>query len=232
MKYINTIVVEDDADMLFFIETVIKNKSEYKLLGNATTFQNAKIIISALKPELVFLDNYLPDGTGIELMKYLRTFHPTIDVIFITAANDIDTIKTALRHGVFDYLIKPFLIDRLNECLGNYCDYINKQENLSWQQQDIDKRFRIKLNNKDENLKEYPKGIDKITLLQVCNAFDGTHTEHTADSLGKCIGVSKSTARRYLEYCKLANMLEASIIYGTIGRPERVYRLIYKLNTA
>ncbi|MDF7679323.1 response regulator [Enterobacteriaceae bacterium ESL0689] len=228
---INAIVVEDDANMLFFIENFIKHNHSYRLLGNANTIQQAKVIIAALKPDLLFLDNFLPDGKGIDLLKYLRISHPSIDVILITAANDIDTIKIAFRHGVFDYLIKPFMIDRLNESLTNYLIYSHQYNHHQWQQQDIDKLFHANLNHYHENGLSYPKGIDKLTLLQVCAAFHGQQTEHSAGSLGKCIGISKSTARRYLEYCKQIRMLEAHIVYGAVGRPERIYRLTGKMDT-
>lgn len=226
---INAIVVEDDADMLFFIESFIKRKAEYRLLGNANTLQQAKVIISALKPDLLFLDNFLPDGKGIDLLKHLRILHPSLDVIFITAANDIDTIKMALRHGVFDYLIKPFVIDRLNESLNNYLEYASQYNNPQWQQQDLDKIFGAKLHRYNESGLTYPKGIDKITLLRVCEVFNGQQTEHTVESLSRCMGISKSTARRYLEYCKQMQMLDAHIVYGAIGRPERIYRLTGKM---
>ncbi|GAB7203555.1 hypothetical protein DZS_15350 [Dickeya ananatis] len=73
----------------------------------------------------------------------------------------------------------------------------------------------------------YPKGIDELTLNQVRAAFSGEHTQHTADSLSDMIGISKSTARRYLEYCKNIKLLEAHIQHGTVGRPQRFYRLAF-----
>ncbi|WP_459594734.1 response regulator [Dickeya ananatis] len=112
--------------MAFFIESFIRKHPEFLLLGSADTLADARIAIAAQKPDLVMLDNYLPDGTGIDMMKHLRATQPEVDVIFITAANDIETIKAAIRHGASDYLVKPFILERLEEALKKLPDVQQK----------------------------------------------------------------------------------------------------------
>ena len=229
---INALLIEDDTDMAYFIECVIKKSAMYRFLGNATTAREGRIMIAALKPDIVFLDNYLPDGTGLELIQFLRADFPTTDVIFITAANDIHTIKTAVRYGAYDYLVKPFLMARLNETLINYYTYINNNMPGShWQQSDIDHLLHAPLNTLQMPSHCHPKGIDAFTLEQVRSAFTDHDVEYTSEMLGQKIGISKSTARRYLEYCKAINQLEARIEHGTIGRPQRIYRLAHSVNS-
>jgi two-component system response regulator CitB len=225
---ISVFLVEDNHDMAFFIESFIRKHPEFLLLGSADTLADAQIAIAAQRPDLVMLDNYLPDGTGIDMMKHLRATQPEVDVIFITAANDIETIKAAIRHGASDYLVKPFILERLEEALKNYLMFNRKVAQKSHLQQDeIDRVIRQSIPHHVPAGFTYPKGIDELTLNQVRAAFSGEHTQHTADSLSDMIGISKSTARRYLEYCKNIKLLEAHIQHGTVGRPQRFYRLAF-----
>ncbi len=69
-----------------------------------------------------------------------------------------------------------------------------------------------------------PKGIDELTLEKVKEAFVSKDIFHTAESLGELIGISKTTARRYLEHCAALTYLSAEVVHGKVGRPERIYR--------
>lgn len=222
---INALLIEDNLDMAYFIETVIKKSATFQFLGNAPTVKDGKMMIAALKPDVVLLDNYLPDGTGLETIQFLRANFPNIDVIFITAANDIQTIKSAIRYGAYDYLVKPFLLERLNETLTNYGAYVNNMADSHWRQSDIDRLLHTPVNTAQTQAHSHPKGIDAFTLELVRSVFTDASVEYTSEMLCQQTGISKTTARRYLEYCKIVNFLEARIEHGTVGRPELIYRL-------
>jgi response regulator of citrate/malate metabolism len=70
----------------------------------------------------------------------------------------------------------------------------------------------------------HSKGIDELTLDKVKEAFISAEVCHTAESLGELIGISKTTARRYLEHCAALSFVYAEVMHGKVGRPERVYR--------
>lgn len=72
------------------------------------------------KIDLLLLDIAMPGMTGVELLERIRTTGHDVDVIIVSAASDIPTIKKVLRHGVVDFLIKPFEFDRLNNALSDY----------------------------------------------------------------------------------------------------------------
>ena len=80
-------------------------------------------MINHLRPQLVILDNFLPDGTGLKLLKNLRAKDNPVDVLFVTAANNNENVITAVRYGAFDYLIKPFSLDKLSDSLQRYYDF-------------------------------------------------------------------------------------------------------------
>ena len=71
-----------------------------------------------------------------------------------------------------------------------------------------------------------PKGVDQLTLQKILKAFRANiGTAFTAQQMGDLVGVSRSTARRYLEYLLEAEQVSADQSYGSIGRPERCYKM-------
>lgn len=69
-----------------------------------------------------------------------------------------------------------------------------------------------------------PKGIDPLTLKKIRQVFDAASGQNfSAEEVGKEVGVSRSTARRYLEFLVADGFLAADLIYGAVGRPERRY---------
>ena len=74
--------------------------------------------VHALRPDLVLLDTYLPDATGLELLRSLDT-----DTLMLTAAADPESVRTALRRGALGYLIKPFGAEDLAAALRGYSRY-------------------------------------------------------------------------------------------------------------
>jgi len=80
---------------------------------------------------------------------------------------------------------------------------------------------------------EMPKGIDTVTLNVVLEAFNADPAgAKSASEVGEVIGVSRTTARKYLEYLVGRDLLTIHLDYGTKGRPERRYRLADQVGAA
>lgn len=77
-------------------------------------------LIRELHPDLVIIDIYMPYKDGLETLKEIRSEGYEVDVIAITAASDIDTVRRVLQNGAFDYIMKPFKFERLKQALENY----------------------------------------------------------------------------------------------------------------
>jgi two-component system CitB family response regulator len=69
-----------------------------------------------------------------------------------------------------------------------------------------------------------PTGIDKLTLEKIVSVITEEQEGLTAEQVSRSIGASRSTARRYLEYLVSEGRLKADLSYGSVGRPERVYK--------
>jgi two-component system response regulator CitB len=223
MEIYDVLIVEDETNIAEFHADYLQQTQRFRPIGIAKSLVEARKMVQLLKPKLVLLDNYLPDGKGIDLLKEVAATKHAPDVIFITAANDMETVREGMRCGVFDYLLKPIAYDRLNDSLERYLKYTSSlKANDSINQRHVDELFNFQ--SKSGHLQQLPKGIDELTLDKVTCAFESDQLVYTAETLGKEIGISKTTARRYLEFLTAKGVLHAIIQHGRVGRPERVYQ--------
>ncbi|MFV0574707.1 MAG: response regulator [Vibrio sp.] len=225
MDLIDVLIVEDDEKIAQIHVEMLRQTQRFNPVAIAETLQMARVMVQVHKPSLIILDNYLPDGTGIEFFRELiadKSAHK-INVVLVTAADEIETVKDAMKLGCFDYLLKPVSYGRLQETLDRYLTLNNAMkayENV--EQRQIDELFNLQLREKQQNL--LPKGIESLTLEKIKRVFSqNIGVKFTVEQLVQEIGISKTTARRYLEYCSANGLLTAENEYGKVGRPERVY---------
>ncbi|WP_419961191.1 response regulator [Psychrobacillus sp. BM2] len=227
---INVIIVEDDEDATNIYKHFTDQIDHFKVVATASSGSQALQLLRVMQPQLLLLDVFLPDMNGIELLREIRKEYRGIDVIMITAANDTETVSEAIRGGAFGYLIKPIIIDKLIAALKQY-DVVRGQlhQSQSVNQDNIDDLFRS--NNKIQSVAStpkvtYPKGIDKHTLKLVRSKIQNINESLSADEFSQIVGISYSTMRRYLEYLVSLEEMEVLILYGSVGRPERKYKLL------
>ena len=226
-KPIRIVVAEDDPQIAEIQKRFIERIEGFELVGMAHGLTEAEDLVEILKPELLLLDIQFPTGTGLELLRKLRAQGNSIDVILITAAKEVETLREAMHGGVFDYILKPVVFERLQDALNRYQKHAAHLETLaSLAQADVDT-----LMPRNENTpkaasqpQRLPKGIDGLTLDKVRAVVASSNQSLSAEGLGEEIGASRTTARRYLEYLVSTQELEAEVNYGTVGRPERRYK--------
>lgn len=223
---IRVVIAEDDPQIAEIQQRFLSRIEGFELVGVAQSILEAQDLVEVLKPDLLLLDVYFPDGTGLDLLRELRTRHNSIDVILITAAKDIDTLREAMHGGVFYFLIKPLVFDRLQTVLEDYRRHAEKLHQLEQvAQDDIDRLFK-QSQPAGQIEKRLPKGIDAITLDKIRQAFaDHPDSHFSAEEMAQIIGASRTTARRYLEFMTSTHELTAEVNYGSVGRPERYYAM-------
>jgi two-component system response regulator CitB len=223
MHNIDVLIVEDEVRLAEIHADMISKNPRFRAVNCAGNLTDARKLIQVLKPNLLLLDNFLPDGRGIELLEDIVGSDVVTSTIFITAANDMETCSKAIRFGAFDYIIKPVSYERLQMSLERFIRFFDSQRaNAQVNQHHIDELFNLQ--SKDFRSEKPTKGIEELTLQRIKDAFFSTSDVHTTESVARSIGISKTTARRYLEYCVENRFLKAEISYGRIGRPERVYK--------
>jgi len=230
MNSIKIIIAEDDTKIAEIQRRFIERIPGFEVLGIAHSTIDAKDMIEVLEPDLVLLDIHFPDGNGLELLRNIRNSQSSAGVILITAAKDVNSLTEALHSGVFDYILKPLVFDRLQSSLLSFQEHLTKLQSIdSRNKQELDQNTvdlllpRNKKSNTPVTNSALPKGIDPLTLEKIRNVYTNKTQGHTAEQIGELVGSSRTTARRYLEYLVSTAELSADVSYGSVGRPERVY---------
>ncbi|TDL77902.1 response regulator [Peribacillus frigoritolerans] len=224
---IEVLIIEDDLRIAEIQRRFLEQIKGFQTIGIAADYAEAKSLIDILKPDLILLDVYFPDMNGCDLLKEIKQLDKQTDVIMITAAREIETVQEAITIGVFDFIIKPVVFERFKQSLKRYEDHYRKLEAIRSENKIMGQEEVDKLLYKQQDIYEkpmLPKGIDKLTLIKVMEVLDAGQGL-TAETVAKQIGVSRTTARRYLEHLISEEKIAADLSYGTIGRPERVYIL-------
>lgn len=224
---IRVLVVEDDMRISELHRRFVEKLPEFEVVGVANNIADAAEMVEILQPELVLLDLFFPDGNGMDLLKQIRTSEQPCDVILITAAREMSALQEGLRGGVFDYIIKPVFFPRFQEALQKFYDYFCQLSvGGALEQKDIDRLLHAHHPGESES-GAVPKGIDALTLGKIRKVFENSDKNgFNAEEVGREVGVSRSTARRYLEFLASEGFLKADLIYGVVGRPERRYILL------
>jgi len=219
---IRTLVVDDDPMTASIHRSYVERVPGFEVVGEAHTGDDALAQICSVQTDLVLLDIYLPDMNGLDVLRRLREEASHVDVIAVTAAKDVETLRAAIHGGVVHYLVKPFFFDSLRERLESYAAHRSRLDRLSEPEQaDIDHVFSLLRTHGRTSL---PKGISAPTLARVIEAVRAAEDEATAVDVAERAGISRGTARRYLEYLTATGAVELSLRYGATGRPEHLYR--------
>jgi two-component system, CitB family, response regulator len=227
-RIIEVLIVEDDLRIAEIQKRFIEQIDGFQTVGIAASYVEAKSYIDILQPDLLLLDVYFPDMNGLDLLKESKLQNKQMDVIMVTATKEIHKVQEAISIGVFDYIIKPVIFERFKQSLLRYKEYYNKllelhDENIHVTQQQVDKLLRKDVERPATEKDFLPKGIDPLTLEKVLEVLSKVKSGLTAEYVAKEIGVSRTTARRYLEHLMSEEKIDADLAYGTVGRPERVY---------
>ncbi|MBT2546981.1 response regulator [Arthrobacter sp. ISL-65] len=216
---IKVLIVDDDFMVAKVHAGFIQRTPGFAVVGVAHTGAQAVLETERLQPDLVLLDIHLPDVNGLDLMHQLREVAPELDVLVISAAREVETVRKALRGGIVHYLIKPFSQTDLQERLEHYrttYQSLDSSKDVA-EQSDVNRVFGLE--RADRPL---PKGCSAETLQVVEKALRAGGGDVSAAELAVQVGTSRVSARRYLEYLNDEGLVDVTLKYG-VGRPERRY---------
>ena len=106
------LVVDDEMGPRESLRMILKPRYE---IATAESGEAALKTLATFRPDLIFMDIKMPQMDGIELLRRIKSADPSIEVVMITAYASLETVKNALTHGAFEYLIKPFSRQDLEE---------------------------------------------------------------------------------------------------------------------
>ncbi|MEY9952291.1 response regulator [Leifsonia sp. EB34] len=220
---LSVLVVDDDYRVASVHVGFVEAVPGFRVAGSAHTAADALRLAAELRPDLVLMDVYLPDGDGLQVVRSLLGEPSAPAVIVISAANDIATVRKAVQLGALHYLVKPFgfaqLAERLqafrqaNEDLGGFP--------AEPTQHDIDRVFdllRPATVGQTEELRRLAP-----TLQAVYDAVAAGDGSLSANDVAAAVGISRTTAQRALTQLEQSDVLKLELRYGATGRPEHRY---------
>ena len=228
-----TVLVVDDDFMVAKVHSgFVGRLPGFTVVGQAHTGGDALDAAARLQPDLLLLDVYLPDMTGLQVLQKLRAApgaESQAEVLMVTAAKDAETVRTALRGGASGYLIKPFTFDDLRVRLEHLVEARRRLDELpegeQARQEDVDRLFVTAAPSAPAP--PPPKGLSPETVTLVRSVLrDVGDAGLSATECAERTGLSRVSARRYLEHLAQTGQAGVRARYGGTGRPERRFRAV------
>ncbi|MBB5917920.1 response regulator of citrate/malate metabolism [Nocardia transvalensis] len=212
---LSVLVVDDDFRVADLHAGIVSALPGFAVGGRATTLAAARSAIAASAFDLALVDVYLPDGSGLDLVREIG-----FDAMMLTAATEAETVRSALAAGALGYLVKPFDHAALATRLAGYARYRRLLSAPVVTARDIDAAVEALRPAGPVASAAAPASPTKDLVLQ---AVRGSDTPMSAAEVSSATGVSRATAQRYLANLVAAGALRMQLRYGSTGRPEQEY---------
>ncbi|MEU6669912.1 response regulator [Streptomyces sp. NPDC046727] len=221
---IRVLVVEDDPVAADAHVMYVGRVPGFVAVGKAHTGTEARRILDRTPVDLLLLDLHLPDVHGLQFARSLRAAGYHADVIAVTSARDLAVVREGVSLGVVQYVLKPFTFATLRDRLVRYAEFHASVGEASGQDE-VDRALAVL--RAPSSPAALPKGLSGPTLERVTSALrEAEEGGLTAAGVAEAVGISRITARRYLEHLVGAGRAGRSPLYGQVGRPELVYRWV------
>lgn len=217
MSTVRVLVVEDDFRVARLHADLAGALAGFEVVGVAHTAADALAMAGALQPDLVLLDEYLPDERGSSLLGRLEAA-----VMLISAENDATAIRRAVARGAVNVVLKPFAPPVLTQRLAAFERFWRTLESGQADQRAVDRALAV-LREGDSPAGAMPKGRSAVTADAVRDALQQAADAMTAQEVAEATGVSRATAQRYLADLVAAGRADLGLRYGSTGRPEHRY---------
>lgn len=227
---IRAIIVEDDLMVASINKQYLSLVREIQVAATFYNGSDAWAYLQTNPVDLMILDVFMPGMNGLELLANIRKKQLPLDVIMVTAANDTQSLDTAMRLGALDYLVKPFSFDRFRLAIQKFLSRRQVlDENETLPQLAIDKMIGSKEYNDKEQLSKGMQDKTLSKLRELMQNADGRML--TCDEIASSSGLSRVTVRRYMNYMIDAGEVVSEVDYQTGGRPSIQYQYVSGENT-
>ena len=105
------LIIDDEIDICYLLSSLlIKKKIQVDYVNSIA---DAVLALEKYKPEIIFLDNHLPDGEGMDFSRHIKKNYPAVKVAMITAYDSPADRRMALARGIDYFIPKPFTRDKI-----------------------------------------------------------------------------------------------------------------------
>ncbi len=222
---INVLIVEDDPMVAEMNKFYLSQVEGFHCAGWAgSTVQALELLQQPQQSiDLVLLDIYMKEHSGLDLLADIRHANIEVDVIIISAASDKTSIRYALQNGAVDYLIKPFEFERLRAALSTYRErhsLLYNSSSLAQAELDL-----LTQPGQAPGKTELGKGLTRVTFKLIWDTISVHATPvFSSEEIAGQTGLSRVSVGKYLTAMEELGILELETTYGTIGRPVKRYR--------
>jgi response regulator of citrate/malate metabolism len=228
---IRTLVVDDDYHVAHAHALSVGRLPGFSVVGEAHSAEEARLIIKDERPDLLLLDMYLPDYNGLDLVRRLTRESARSadsdgpshvpDFLLVTAARDIESVRSAMQLGAVYYLVKPFTFAALREQLESYRQWRQRLERSNEADQGtVDALYGLL---RSPAVTSATRRSLPTTMARVLDIVQSSATPLGAAEVADRLGVSRPTAQRYLATLVQKQAIDLDLAYGTTGRPEHRY---------
>lgn len=194
--------IDDDEQIRYALNAVFEFQNWRSLLASNVT--DGLRLFEKHRPDLVLIDYHMPQINGIQGVRMLRTLSSTVPIIVFTIDENQEVADGFLEAGASDFALKPIKAP----------DIISRI------------KLHIKLINTLKPQEEVSKGIGSSTLSLIIEFMQSIDEYLTASEIAKRTGLAYQTTYRYLQHLISENRVETKNIYGKIGRPKQMFKLI------
>jgi len=212
---LSVLVVDDDFRVANLHAGIVSALRGFTVGATVHTLAAARSALAADAFDLALVDVYLPDGSGVELVREIRC-----DAMMLTAATEADTVRAALSAGALAYLVKPFDHAALAARLAGYARYRRLLSAPVVTPRDIDSALEALRPAGAAGPAAASVSPTKDLVLQ---AVRDSPAALSAAEVSAVTGVSRATAQRYLANLVAVGTLRMQLRYGSTGRPEQEY---------
>ncbi|MEU9243809.1 response regulator [Streptomyces sp. NPDC048385] len=222
---IEVLVVDDDTQVARVNAAYVEKVPGFHVAGEAHNAAQALRRLETLpRLDLVLMDHYLPDDTGLAVLQEMRRRGHQTDVIMVTAARDVSTVQAAMRQGALQYLVKPFAFAGLRAKLEAYARLRRALDGGGEAEQaEVDRIFGALSVPPVPSGPGLPKGHSPTTAELVRQSLMSADGPLSAQEIAERTGVSRQTAQRYLKLLERTGRARLTLRYGDAGRPEHRY---------
>ncbi|NLD95571.1 MAG: response regulator [Synergistaceae bacterium] len=229
MYPLNILIAEPDMMLRTLYRKTVSEVPGYVFAGYADNGDALHSIVACTAVNVVLLDILLPRFGSLEGFRAMRAEFPRTDFIILSSEKTPDVVRGTICSGAFDYLIKPFEWERFERALAAYSEYHRSlvDRKRPWRQEDIDRLpgFRKQL---PENSQPTPKGFQETLLNRLFNLLRESSSPLSASEAGRILGISRSSARRYLEYLADEGEIAVQYEFTQVGRPRKLYSVHFR----
>lgn len=111
----NALIIDDETDIWMLLSRILRKHNFRTYFVNNLEAATKRLLQEV--PSIIFLDNHLPDGFGVDFIQFIKTNYPTTKVVMITGHNSQDDRNKAFNEGADMFLSKPFSSEAIRETI-------------------------------------------------------------------------------------------------------------------